>query len=54
MTILERIIGVTPKVEKMVENRLMWFGHVERRRVDYVVRRVVKQLDVEENLEKLK
>jgi len=27
-------------VEKMVENRLMWFGHVERRPIDSVVRRV--------------
>jgi len=25
--------------EKMVENRLRWFGHVERRPVDFVVRR---------------
>ncbi|KAH1188137.1 hypothetical protein GmHk_U059979 [Glycine max] len=29
-----------PIVEKMVENRLRWFGHVERRPVDSVVRRV--------------
>ncbi|RZB49939.1 Protein YLS3 [Glycine soja] len=33
-------VGVTPIVEKMVENRLRWFGHVERRPVDSVVRRV--------------
>jgi hypothetical protein len=33
-------IGVTPIVEKMVETRLRWFRHVERRLVDYVVRRV--------------
>ena len=26
--------------KKMVEARLRWFGHVERRSVDYVVRRV--------------
>ena len=32
--------GVTPIVEKLVENRLRWFGHVERRPVDAVVRRV--------------
>ncbi|KAH1202758.1 Craniofacial development protein 2 [Glycine max] len=33
-------VGVVPIVEKMVENRLRWFGHVERRPVDSVVRRV--------------
>jgi len=33
-------LGVTPIVEKMVETRLRWFVHVERRPVDYVVRRV--------------
>ncbi|KAL5166070.1 FHA domain-containing protein FHA2 [Glycine soja] len=38
-TIRERV-GVAPIVEKMVENRLRWFGHVERRPVDSVVRRV--------------
>ena len=39
MTPLERV-GVAPIVEKLVENRLRWFGHVERRPVDAVVRRV--------------
>ncbi|KAL5143855.1 SPX domain-containing membrane protein [Glycine soja] len=33
-------VGVAPIVEKMVEIRLRWFGHVERRPVDSVVRRV--------------
>ncbi|KAH1218442.1 LINE-1 retrotransposable element ORF2 protein [Glycine max] len=33
-------VGVAPIVEKMVENRRRWFGHVERRPVDSVVRRV--------------
>ncbi|KAH1202220.1 NADH dehydrogenase [ubiquinone] 1 beta subcomplex subunit 8, mitochondrial [Glycine max] len=33
-------VGVAPIVEKMVENRLRWFGYVERRPVDSVVRRV--------------
>jgi len=39
MTSLERV-GIAPIVEKLVENRLRWFGHVERRPVDTVVRRV--------------
>jgi hypothetical protein len=34
---LERV-GVTRKVEKMVETSLTWFGYVERRPVDSVVR----------------
>jgi len=38
-TIRERV-EVAPIVEKTVENRLRWFGHVERRHVDVVVRRV--------------
>jgi len=38
-TIKERV-GVAPIVEKSVENRLKWFGHVKRRPVDAVVRRV--------------
>ncbi|KAH1211080.1 LINE-1 retrotransposable element ORF2 protein [Glycine max] len=33
-------VGVAPIVEKMVKNRLRWFGHVERRPVNSVVRRV--------------
>jgi hypothetical protein len=32
--------GVAPIVEKLVENRLRRFGHVKRRPVDVVVRRV--------------
>jgi len=39
VTIRERV-GIYPMVEKLVENRLRWFGHVERRPVDDVVRRV--------------
>jgi len=39
MTPLERV-GVTPIVEKLIENKLRWFGHIERRLVDAVVRRV--------------
>jgi len=33
-------VGVAPIVEKLVENRLRWIGHVERRPIDAVVRRV--------------
>ncbi|RZC11806.1 Solanesyl diphosphate synthase 3, chloroplastic/mitochondrial [Glycine soja] len=38
--VIRERVGVAPIVEKMVENRLRWFGHVERRPVDSVVRRV--------------
>ena len=38
-SIRERV-GVAPIVEKLVENKLRWFGHVERRSVDAVVKRV--------------
>jgi len=39
MTQLERV-GVAPIEEKLVENMLRWFGHVKRRPVDVVVRKV--------------
>ena len=39
MLTLERV-GVAPIVEKMVETRLRWFAHVERRPMDSAVRRV--------------
>ena len=32
--------GVAPIVEKMVESRLRWFGHVWRRSVDAPIRQV--------------
>jgi len=32
------MIGVAHIVEKMVETRLWWFGHIKRRLVDFVVR----------------
>jgi len=38
--IIRERVGVAPIVEKLVENRLRWFEHVERRPVDAVVRRV--------------
>jgi len=44
MTPLERV-GVAPIVEKLVENRLRWFGHIERRPVDVVVRRIDQMED---------
>jgi hypothetical protein len=39
MTPLERV-GVAPIVEKLVENKLKWFVHVERKLVEVVVRKV--------------
>jgi hypothetical protein len=33
-------VGVTPIVEKLIENRLRWFRYVERRSVDVIVRKV--------------
>jgi hypothetical protein len=39
MTTLERV-GALPIVEKMVETRFKWFGHVERRYVNSILRRV--------------
>ena len=41
---MREIVGLTHIVEKMVENRLKWFGHVERRLVDDVVR-IVDQME---------
>jgi len=40
-------VGVEPIVEKMVEmeTRLSWFGHIERKPVDFVVRRVDQMED---------
>lgn len=44
MRILERI-RVTPMVEKMVENKFRGFKHVERKDLDFVVRRIDQQED---------
>ena len=33
-------VGLAFTIEKMVETRLEWFGHVERRPLDYLVKRV--------------
>jgi len=37
MITLERV-GVSPIVEKMVDNKLRWFGHAERRPIHSLVR----------------
>jgi len=37
----------------MVETWLRWFGHVERRHVDSIARRVVNSLEAKEDLKKL-
>jgi hypothetical protein len=47
-TISERV-EITPIVEKLVENKIRWFGHVERRPVDAVIRSVY-QMEVGANL----
>jgi len=39
-TIYRERVGVVSIVEKVVGTRLRWFGHVERRLVDSVVRRL--------------
>lgn len=39
MTIL-RSVGIAPIVVKMVENKLKWFEHVERRLVESLVKRI--------------
>lgn len=39
MTTLKRV-GIISIVEKMVETRLRWLGHVERRPIDSIVRRI--------------
>jgi hypothetical protein len=42
-------VEITPIVEKLVENKIRWFGHVERRPVDAVIRSVY-QMEVGANL----
>ena len=55
----ERVrVGVAPIVEKMVETQHRRFGHVERRHVDFIVKkhiryRVVESLETIQDLEKL-
>lgn len=40
-TSLKRV-GVVATVEKMIQNKFRWFGHVKRRPIDVVVQRVDK------------
>lgn len=44
---------MSPIVENMVENRLRLFRHIERKPTNFLVKRVVKSLDTDEDLEKL-
>jgi len=37
---IRETVVVTPIIEKMVENKLRWFGNLERRPIDSVVMRV--------------
>lgn len=39
MTIIESV-GVAPIAERMMKNRPRWLGRVERKAVDYFIRRV--------------
>ena len=38
-------VGVAPIIEKLVETRLRWFGHVQRRPLEAPVRRVDQMED---------
>jgi hypothetical protein len=56
---IRKSVGVAPIAEKLVENRLRWFRHVERRLVDAIMRRVdhmgrVMSKEVDEDLGKLR
>lgn len=42
MTVLEKVFGVAPIVEKMTENRFWRFEHLEKRLIDFVERRIDK------------
>ena len=36
---IRKMVGVAPIQDKLRENRLRWFGHVQRRPIEAVVRR---------------
>ena len=36
---IQKMVGVAPIQDKLRENRLRWFGHVQRRPTETVVRR---------------
>lgn len=38
MTLIEKMSRMTPIIENMVENKLRWFEHLEKKPIDYVVR----------------
>jgi hypothetical protein len=38
-------VGVASTIEKMVENKFRWFKHVERRLINFVVKRVDQMKD---------
>ena len=45
---IQKRVGVTPIVKKMVENRLRWFDHVQRRQLDAPVR-IVDQMTLDDS-----
>ena len=36
---MRKMVGIVPIVNKLKENRLMWFGHLQRRPIDMVVKK---------------
>jgi len=43
--IIKEEVGVTPIVEKLVKTHLRWFGHVQRRPLDALIRRVDQMVE---------
>ena len=39
---IRMLIGIAPIENKMRENRLRWFGHIRRRPIDALIRRMKK------------